>query len=183
MRCAFVLYFDLDTVGRGHPTAPESWPLPCSDFLTRIFPLFVGDGVLDVPNGAKSSHAFADNFASFGHFFASPRRGEGTPPYCFSGSAPIIQYSVGNGLDRSGVCTANAIMGFATKPIHGTMQASSPTNVCRFAANIYVSPRRGRVPPPYRASCPSPTKPNTPVLIPAVTQPKQRRGYFFNARG
>ena len=62
------------------------------------------------------------------------------------------------------------------------MQASSPTNVCRFAANIYVS-RRGRVPPPYRASCPFPTKPNTPVLIPAVTQPKQRRGYFLMPEG
>ena len=62
------------------------------------------------------------------------------------------------------------------------MQASSPTNVCRFAANIYIS-RRGRVPPPYRASCPSPTKQNIPVLIPAVTQPKQRRGYFLMPEG
>ena len=90
--------------------------------------------------------------------------------------------SVGNSLDRSETLSRIPLTKFTASAHPRDDAASSPTNVCRFAANIYVS-RRGRVPPPYRASCPSPTKPNTPVLIPAVTQPKQRRGYFLMPEG
>ena len=73
----------------GIPAAAMLW------FFTRIFPLSVGDGVLDVPNVPKSSHAFADNFAACGQIFPFPAAGWGILPYrlffWFSTHYPIFR--------------------------------------------------------------------------------------------
>ena len=100
-----------------------------------------------------------DIIEHFGNADAVPQ----PPERCLSRQAGIVR------------CCLNKIHRIGSSA--GRCKHRPPTNVCRFAANIYVS-RRGRVPPPYRASSLPPQNQTPPSLF-QLSRSQNKGGGIF----